>query len=471
MFTLRAWLVIAGLIIALGLSAAAATSVTGPESSQVPLADEARLVEEVTHQIDELNNHEFLVPHVLTPDGPTRFALFVAPSEEEHVIALWLATAQGTVAIELRDPAGHLLRSWRGARYEERLEQKLAPGKYVLTLQAVDGAQVHGAIGIKGPAAHCPSDDNRMTEQPADPPRYFWPYLLVKPRGLAADAPASTHGGTLFVEPNNTGFENKDIEYLRASAICELRFGLDTGPLAIADGLGAPLLMPLFPRLKQRYLQALSRASLEDGTSSKFNRVDKQLVAMIDDARAKLASMNHPVGKRVLMAGFSASGVFTNRFAVLHPERALAAAVGGPGGWPIAPVAADQGETLPYPVGIADLDDAKLGGQAVDLAALQRVRFLFLLGDADTNDATRCLDSFSRAQADLINRLFGTVSSKCEGPSGPTFKFWWHAQRLYAAAGLNARFRVYPGVTHKMGMTPVMWNDVLHTFRKALAAP
>jgi NAD(P)-dependent dehydrogenase (short-subunit alcohol dehydrogenase family) len=50
----------------------------------------------------------------------------------------------------------------------------------------------------------------------------------------------------------------------------------------------------------------------------------------------------------------------------------FAAAVGGPDGWPIAPVRADQGEMLPYPVGIADIED--LSGQPVDLDALQRVR-------------------------------------------------------------------------------------------------
>jgi pimeloyl-ACP methyl ester carboxylesterase len=194
-------------------------------------------------------------------------------------------------------------------------------------------------------------------------------------------------------------------------------------------------------------------------------------VPRIDDASAKLASMDHSVQSRVLMAGFSASGMFTNRFAVLHPERVLAAAVGGPGGWPIAPVRADQGKTLPYPVGIADLDTEELGGQPVDLAALQRVRFLFLLGAADTNDAVPCSDSFSDTEANLINSLFGTVGQECGKAAETVVKRWWPAQRLYRAAGLSARYRLYPDVTHEMGMTPVMWNDVLDTFRKALDAP
>jgi hypothetical protein len=171
------------------------------------------------------------------------------------------------------------------------------------------------------------------------------------------------------------------------------------------------------------------------------------------------------------MAGFSASGVFTNRFAILHPDRVLAAAVGGPGGWPIAPVRADQGKMLPYPVGIADLSIDELGGQSVDLAALQRVHFLFLLGTSDTRDSVRCPDSFSEADARLINSLFGEVGGKCNESTEPLIKRWWPAQRLYHAARLNARFKLYPDVRHEMGMTPVMWNDVLDTFRKALSAP
>lgn len=125
---------------------------------------------------------------------------------------------------------------------------------------------------------------------------------------------------------------------------------------------------------------------------------------------------------------------------------------------------------LPYPVGIADLDTEELGGQPVNLAALQRVRFLFLLGTADTNDAVPCTDSFSDTDASLINELFGTVGRQCGDGAEPVVKRWWPAHRLYYAAGLNARFKLYPDVRHEMGMTPAMWNDVLDMFRKAVSA-
>jgi hypothetical protein len=163
------------------------------------------------------------------------------------------------------------------------------------------------------------------------------------------------------------------------------------------------------------------------------------------------------VQPRVLIYGFSASGSFANRFAVLHPDRVLAAAVGSPGGWPIAPVASAAGEPLAYPVGIADVDT--LTGAPVDLAALRRVRFLFLLGDADTNDAVPYRDSFSAADEALIMRRFGKT---------PVAR-WDAARRLYDDAGLHAQYRLYRSVGHTM--SPAMKADVEAMFRAALAAP
>jgi pimeloyl-ACP methyl ester carboxylesterase len=76
---------------------------------------------------------------------------------------------------------------------------------------------------------------------------------------------------------------------------------------------------------------------------------------MIDDAVAREAKAGLRFDRRVLMYGFSASGMFTNRFVFLHPDRVLAAAYGSPGGWALAPVTSWQGAFLPYPVGIGDI--------------------------------------------------------------------------------------------------------------------
>jgi len=122
-------------------------------------------------------------------------------------------------------------------------------------------------------------------------------------------------------------------------------------------------------------------------------------------------------------------------------------------GWPIAPVSADDGEKLPYPVGIAD--EEELTGRPFDLAHVRQVPFFFYLGDQDENDSVTYRDSFSKADEELIFRRFGkTPASR-----------WKDAERLYAKAGLQAHFALYPGAAHSV--TPEMAKDIATFFETA----
>jgi dienelactone hydrolase len=406
--------------------------ILGPATAR---ADDA-LAAEARRRNEELVQQGFNLTHGLTvtPEG-TRLELLVPPDDGEHTIVLWFAAASGEIAVRLVGPGGDVLSSWRARSGEQRLARPLAAGKYVLE---AGGARGWGLVGVKGAViGRCALDAARVSERPAQPALGFhWPYLLVAP-----SRPGAT---TLLVLPNNTGFPTDDLEMLRASATCQLRREIE-----VADRLGVAVLMPLFPRPRAAgsddnlYLHALSRAALATRTPA-LARVDLQLIAMIDAARGRL-------GARVLIAGFSAAGSFANRFTVLHPDRVLAAAVGAPGGWPIAPVA-EAGMT--YPVGIADV--AALTGAAVDLAALRRVELFFFLGAEDRNDAVPYRDSFSAADEALVMQRFGAT---------PVAR-WDAAQRLYREAGLSATFRLYPGAGHEV--TPEMSADVEAAFRAAL---
>jgi hypothetical protein len=275
---------------------------------------------------------------------------------------------------------------------------------------------------------------------------FHWPYLLFVPAKVT-----STH---LLVRPNNTGFPTEELELLRASASCELQ-----SAAALAQALGAPLLIPLFPRPQapgaedNLYLHALTRASLKTAVPA-FSRVDLQLLAMIDDARAVLAKKGLQLEPTVLAWGFSASGSFVDRFAMLHPERVLAAAVGSPGGWPLAPVRSAAGELLPWPVGVNDVQG--LTGAPVDLTRVKQVSWYFYLGDHDENDAVVHRDSFSAEDEALITRRFG---------ARPVAR-WAAAEKLARGAGLDAKFKLYPGAGHSV--TPEMAADVEAFFRSAL---
>lgn len=283
---------------------------------------------------------------------------------------------------------------------------------------------------------------------PGDSARDFaWPYYLWVPDDL-------TSGTTLLVEPNNTGTTSDWQGRHDASAVDLLRWRS-----SFASDLGTPLLVPTFPRPRSRwwiYTHALDRDSLLTRAPG-LERVDLQLIEMIDDARDRLLAEGVYVERRVLMMGFSASGQFTNRFAILHPDRIRAAAAGSPGGWPLAPVAAWAGEVLPYNVGVADVE--LLTGPPVYAGC--SAPMLLYMGDADTNDSVPFGDSYDPGQAEQVERLFGDTP----------VERWPHAERIYREAGCNATFRLYPGVPHLI--SGEMWTDIEAFFRHHLepAAP
>jgi dienelactone hydrolase len=381
---------------------------------------------------------------------PRRLDLIV-PESGEHVLSLWMAMLGGEGAIRLLGGDGRPWLELAGRTGELTVTRELAAGTYVLEIDASKAKGGEVLFGVKGSVlGPCEIDPARVKEVPAAVSSGFaWPYLLFVP-----DHVRSPH---LLVVPNNTGFSTERVDFLRASASCEV-----ARDAALASRLGAVMLVPLFPRPaiateeENLYLHALSRASLETKVAA-WARVDLQLLAMIRHARARLRSQGVKAGAKVLLSGFSASGSFVNRFALLHPEEVQAVASGSPGGWPVAPTAAFDGEALPYPVGIADLD--RLAGRPLDVPAARRVRWLFFLGDGDENDAVPYRDSFSKAQEELIFRRFGKT---------PIAR-WKVAERLYAERGLRARFALYPGAGHRV--TPAMRADVEKFFVEAQRRP
>src|SRR5690606_18702872 len=166
--------------------------------------------------------------------------------------------------------------------------------------------------------------------------------------------------------------------------------------VGFADRLGVILIEPASARPArdwQIYTHALDRDSMLTD-KKEYKRFDLQLIAMIDDARERLRDEKLKVEKRVLMFGFSASGMFVNRFTFLHPTRVKAAAVGSPGGWPIAPAGSYKGKTLRYPIGTSDLKT--VAGKKLDIKNLRKVPLLMMLGDKDENDSVVYRDSYEK---------------------------------------------------------------------------
>lgn len=256
-------------------------------------------------------------------------------------------------------------------------------------------------------------------------------YVYVSPD--AERAARAGKAATVLVQPNNSGSNSDDIRVQQRDA-----WWTTYGRSKVADELGVVLLVPAFPRTASEwkvYTHALDRDVLTT-PKAELARLDLQLLAMVERARADLAADGIRSDERLLVQGYSASGMFANRFAALHPDRVKAVAAGSPGGWPIAPLARAGGEPLPYPAGVADLKS--LTGHDFDAATWKRIPQLLVMGDRDDNDSLDFEDGWDRPAAAQVDRLYG------DEPQAR----WTAARRLYAQAGANARFELVPGVGH-----------------------
>jgi len=256
-------------------------------------------------------------------------------------------------------------------------------------------------------------------------------YVYVSPGANAA----AGNGGlqTILVQPNNSGTNSDDTEVHRSDA-----WWTGWERQGIADELGVILLVPAFVRPGkdwQIYTHALDRDSLTTKRSD-LVRLDLQLLAMVDQARRSLTQQGIQTEEKFLIQGYSASGMFANRFAVLHPTRVKAVAVGAPGGWPIAPAPMFSGEALPYPAGVADLET--LAGKPFDSESFRSLPQLIVMGSLDDNDSLDFRDGWDEEPAGLVDRLFG---------KDPQAR-WTNSENVYKAAGTNAQFLLVAGVGH-----------------------
>ena len=268
---------------------------------------------------------------------------------------------------------------------------------------------------------------------------FHWPYYLSIPHALSEKT-------VLLVEPNNTGGVSDDpvVHDQAAENLAKWRS-------SFAVDLDVPLLVPTFPRPATEWLvytHALDRDSLVTAISG-LHRIDLQLIAMVKDAQQRLSAMGYRVSERIFMNGYSASGSFTNRFTLLHPEIVQAAAIGSPGGWPTVPVSEWEQTTLRYPVGIADL--ASLVGTGFDVDTFRMVPQYVYVGDVDGNDAVDFSDGFDQVDRELIDELFGDGSPHIA-------ERWPHAEEIFDSIGSAGEFVIYPGVAH--AISPEMFQDL-----------
>lgn len=277
----------------------------------------------------------------------------------------------------------------------------------------------------------------------ANPKRGFnFPFFLYIPE-------AHLKTRHLLIVPNNSGSsQDLDSQMWQAErqALSEANVAVKTSSI---------LLVPAFPRPQTEpplYTHSLSRSTLliDDGP---LKRVDLQLIKMAEAAKEQLKNKYKiKLRDKYLLSGFSASAMFVNRFAFIHPNLVEGVVIGAPGGWPLAPVEKFKDKILPYPVGISDLNEVIK--ESVDLATLKKVPFFFFLGDKDENDSVVYRDSYTKFDEELIFSQFGKKP----------VERWPIAEKIYIDAGLNVRFKLYKDLGHETNQ--LVREDIVKFFNE-----
>lgn len=265
---------------------------------------------------------------------------------------------------------------------------------------------------------------------------FRWPYYVYIPKTTQLNSKSA-----ILIEPLADGKANNDFSFHDKAA-----FKLIKNRKWIAEKLGSPLIIPVFHRKKDNYYtHALSRnvMLLRNGS---FTRLDLQMLAMVDDLKSKLLRHNIETYDAFLIMGFSASGMFTNRFVMMHPERIIAASIGSPGGWPMVPVAKWNNVQLPYPVGVGDFE--LIFDKPFNLEAFKRIPQFFYIGSEDQNDSVPYRDSFELRESQIVMDYFG---------KNPISR-WPAAKGIFEEITADSTFITYPGIGHS---STYMRDDVV----------
>ena len=206
---------------------------------------------------------------------------------------------------------------------------------------------------------------------PDDSKEFNSPYILAVPHDYIENT-------SIILECNNQEQSHKMVQ---TAVECTLDFMFAT---LVNSNNNNPILIPILPSVTggNPYYQQLSVECFDKNKTGKFYRIDEQVVSMIEDARNIVSGLSgRNVNEKVFLHGYSSSGVFAQRFALLHPELVSAACIGGAiGSFPL-PIEEYQGHKLSYPVGIADYE--LLTGKPFDIEAYKKIKFNYYVAEGE----------------------------------------------------------------------------------------
>lgn len=203
----------------------------------------------------------------------------------------------------------------------------------------------------------------------------MFPYILVYPKTINENC-------ELIVDTLNT----LDIHSTKDRATTAI-YGVDQIGSYVRSEINAPMLYVYVPRENENepYYQHLARECFTSD-DLKYPRVDLLVKHSILDAQKKLKSISgKEASDKIVLKGYSTSGVFAQRFAEIHPEIISKAIIGAATGSIPIPTS-----DLEWPEGTRDFEE--LFGKKFDKESYKKIEFAYYVGELEAKDKSNRKD-------------------------------------------------------------------------------
>ncbi len=151
----------------------------------------------------------------------------------------------------------------------------------------------------------------------------------------------------------------------------------------IVDKHPAPIIIPILPDEKiGPYYQQLATECFNLPRENKNYRIDKQIVNLISKTKKIMKDQYFiDVNEKIILTGYSSSGVFAQRFSLIHPNLVEKAIVGGALGSIPFP-----SKSINYPIGIKNFKD--LFGEDFNIEEYSKIDFNYYAGEKEADRLT-----------------------------------------------------------------------------------
>lgn len=189
-------------------------------------------------------------------------------------------------------------------------------------------------------------------------------YIIGIPNGLKDNS-------EMFVETYNSGGQEKE-DYFENVQHAMTDRGNPIEKSYVYFMTDFPIVVPIVPCLKS--LPDFQQLSLE---SVQQYDIHEKVKNCIDDARLQIKMITgKDVQQKIFLSGYSASGVFAQRFALIYPEIINRALIGGAAGTIPVPT-----KKIKFPIGIQDYEE--LFGKSFNSEAYRQIQFGYYVGEKE----------------------------------------------------------------------------------------